>query len=249
MEVSISKNKNTVFEGNPVCHGCWDLILNLQGSGTMTADKKRFSFKEGTLFCVPPNVMHEKTSKKGYQDVHIYAGNFLPGYGNKEILVLQDDDLDTLRTLFLQMNQMHVNRTVARAQLIEEFYHVLLTWILLQYNANEAPLAVQEITEKLEKHFIDPAYSVVPLLQGYNYCPDYIRRLFKRYHGCSPSEYLTRLRLEHAKGLLRSWHLNNSTIPQIALQSGFTDPNYFSRVFKKYTHLTPLQYAKQIADA
>lgn len=244
----IVKTKSVVFEGNPVCHGCWDLILNLSGEGTMTVGKQTLPFSAGTLFCVPPNLMHCKSSEQGYEDVHIYTQDFLPGYGDKEVLTLQDDTLGTLQALFLQMQAMFENPTISRIQLIEELHHVVLTWILLQQNANQMPRSVQEITTQLTERFADPDFSVVPLLQGYNYCPDYIRRLFKRYHCCSPSEYLTRLRLEHAKELLRSWHLNNFTIPQIALQSGFTDPNYFSRVFKKYTLLTPLQYVKQITD-
>lgn len=248
MKKRIVKTTDTVYKGDSLHHGCWDLVLNLEGTGTMTADKQTFAFEEGTLFCFPPYVTHEKSSSTGYRDIHIYTYTFLPGFADKGVLSLQDDELHTARTLFFQMLDMQNNQTVARMQLIEELYHVLLTWILLQYNASEAPLAVQEITRKLEQNFTNPTYSVVPLLQGYNYCPDYIRRLFKKHHGCSPSEYLTRLRLEHAKGLLRTHRLNGYTIPQIAWESGFNDPNYFSRLFKKYTLLTPLQYVKQIAD-
>jgi len=244
----IVKTPTTVFMGDSLSHGCWDLILNLEGNGTMTADKQTFDFEEGTLFCIPPNVTHEKSSTSGYQDIHIYTYAFLPHFGDKGVLTLQDDELHTARTLFLQMQDIYNNQTVVRKQLIQELYRVLLMWILLQYNASKAPLAVQRVTQKLEQNLADPAYSVVSLLQESNYSPDYIRRLFKQHHGCTPSEYLTRLRLEHAKRLLRTYQLNTYSILQIAWESGFTDPKYFSRVFKKYTGLTPLQYVKQIAD-
>ncbi len=243
----LSKTPQSVFIGNPVCHGCWDLILNLEGNGVMTADKQTLPFQEGTLFCVPPNVMHEKSSENGYTDIHIYTKTFLNHLNNRGILVLQDDELQTAHHLFMQMYDMYKHPTVVRTQLIEELLQVLLTWILLQHNASLPPDAVQEITKKLEQNYTDPALAITPLLQGYNYCPDYIRRLFKQYHGRSISEYLTELRLEHAKSLLHSYRLTAATIPQIALASGFSDPNYFSRVFKKTIRLTPLQYAKQVA--
>ena len=248
MEQRIVKTPATVYKGDSLHHGCWDLVLNLEGNGTMTADKQTFTFEEGTLFCFPPYVTHEKSSETGYRDIHIYSYTFLPGFADKGVLSLQDDELYTARNLFFQMHDMHINPPVARAQFVEELYHVLLTWISLQLNANEAPLAVREITRNLEQNFAVPTYSVVPLLQNYNYCPDYIRRLFKQHHGCSPTEYLTRLRLEHAKRLLRTHRLNGYNIPQIAWKSGFANPNYFSRVFKKHTRLTPLQYASQIED-
>lgn len=244
----INKTLKTVYDGNSLSHGCWDLILNLSGSGVMTANKQLYHFEEGTLFCVPPGVVHSKFSEGGYLDIHIFNKTFLAEYNDGEVLVFQDDELKTVYNLFMQMEGLYLNPTTARGQLLEGLYQVLTTWVSLQRNAHTRHLPVQEIATKLEQNFTDPAFMISPLLQGYNYCPDFIRSLFKRHYGMSPSEYLTDLRLKHAKKLLGSYHINSYTILHIAIASGFTDQNYFSRVFKKHYKITPLQYAKRIAE-
>jgi AraC-like DNA-binding protein len=55
----------------------------------------------------------------------------------------------------------------------------------------------------------------------------------------SPLEYLTLLRVEHAKELLASTDL---TIRDVSARSGYYDPGSFIRRFKQVTGETPLQY-------
>jgi AraC family L-rhamnose operon transcriptional activator RhaR/AraC family L-rhamnose operon regulatory protein RhaS len=64
-------------------------------------------------------------------------------------------------------------------------------------------------------------------------------RAFKRCTGCSPLEYLNRLRVSAAG---RDMLTSAKSITAIALDTGFNDSNYFSRCFKKYTGLSPRQY-------
>lgn len=61
------------------------------------------------------------------------------------------------------------------------------------------------------------------------------RRLFKQYYQESPVEYITKLRLEHARNLIAE----GMSIEQAALNSGFHDAKYFARIVKKYLHCTP----------
>ena len=53
------------------------------------------------------------------------------------------------------------------------------------------------------------------------------------------TEYLTGLRIEKARQLLLKRELS---IKQVCVDSGYSDPNYFSRVFKKWTGLTPTEF-------
>lgn len=57
--------------------------------------------------------------------------------------------------------------------------------------------------------------------------------------GLSPMQYLNNQRMEKAKDFLLS---NTMTISNIAHLVGFDDPLYFSRVFKKYTGVSPQMY-------
>lgn len=64
---------------------------------------------------------------------------------------------------------------------------------------------------------------------------------FKRYMNCTPVTYLTKLRITHAKKLLRETYM---TINEISISCGFSSPNYFGDVFKHYENMNPSEYRK-----
>ncbi len=66
----------------------------------------------------------------------------------------------------------------------------------------------------------------------------FIRRFSAVYH-VTPQKYLLRLRMRHACTLLRD---NTMAVTAVALQCGFSDANYFSRVFRRERGVTPTQY-------
>lgn len=72
-----------------------------------------------------------------------------------------------------------------------------------------------------------------------NISPYYFSKLFKEEAGENFIEYLTKVRIAHAKELLRNPALS---IKEICILSGYSDPNYFSRIFKKQEGLTPSEY-------
>ena len=69
--------------------------------------------------------------------------------------------------------------------------------------------------------------------------PSYFSTLFKQSCGLSFKEYLNYIRIEESKKLLTS---TDRSILDIAIDIGFEDQSYFTKVFKKYTGLTPKQY-------
>jgi two-component system response regulator YesN len=69
--------------------------------------------------------------------------------------------------------------------------------------------------------------------------PYYFTRLFKEETGETFLEYLTRLRIETAKELMKD---TDVSIKDICIKVGYSDPNYFSRIFKKAVGLTPTEY-------
>jgi two-component system response regulator YesN len=66
--------------------------------------------------------------------------------------------------------------------------------------------------------------------------PSYASRLFKKYAGAGFCEIVARLRVGLAKSFLESTDLSVQEISRIA---GFSDPNYFSTVFRKAVGLSP----------
>ncbi|WP_082235338.1 response regulator transcription factor [Halobacillus massiliensis] len=70
----------------------------------------------------------------------------------------------------------------------------------------------------------------------------YLSRLFKQEIGCTITQYITARRLDKAKEYLRNQQDN---ITEISEKCGFTDSNYFARVFKRYEGITPTHYQQQ----
>ena len=73
--------------------------------------------------------------------------------------------------------------------------------------------------------------------------PSYFSVVYKNETGETFIETITRVRMERAKDLLLDSTKKNY---EIAEQVGFADPHYFGSVFKKYTGMTPTEYAKKI---
>lgn len=69
--------------------------------------------------------------------------------------------------------------------------------------------------------------------------PAYFSSIFKQSIGSSFKEYLNMVRIEESKRLLAN---TDYSVIDIAVATGFEDQSYFSKVFKKYTGLTPKQY-------
>ena len=68
--------------------------------------------------------------------------------------------------------------------------------------------------------------------------PRRLRTAFKKTLGCSPSEFVTKLRIEKASKLLRA----GTPIKQVAVEAGFVDQAHLTRRFKRLTGMTPGQY-------
>ncbi|MBD5148318.1 MAG: AraC family transcriptional regulator, partial [Oscillibacter sp.] len=67
----------------------------------------------------------------------------------------------------------------------------------------------------------------------------YFSKLFKDSMGCSPQEFLIRLRLSKAAELMR---ITNSPIGGIAMRCGYPDQLHFSRAFKKRYGMSPREW-------
>ena len=63
----------------------------------------------------------------------------------------------------------------------------------------------------------------------------------KSVFNTSPNNYLLNQRIERAKELLRQ---PDVYVADVAYRSGFSDPKYFSKCFKKLTGMTPTEFQK-----
>ena len=73
--------------------------------------------------------------------------------------------------------------------------------------------------------------------------PSYLSRLFKQATGMNLSDYITDVRLIHAKKMLAETDVK---INEIAVKVGFGTPTHFGRIFKKITNMTPQEYREKV---
>lgn len=71
---------------------------------------------------------------------------------------------------------------------------------------------------------------------------NYLSEIFRKELGYSPWECLNRFRIQKAKELLRS---TVESVASVATHTGYEDPAYFSRVFRKYVKMSPQEYRKE----
>ncbi len=81
--------------------------------------------------------------------------------------------------------------------------------------------------------------SLSMLADATNVSPGYLSSIFKRDTGKTVTEYITDKRMKRAEHLLDTTHLQIQTV---ALYSGIMDVQYFSKLFKKHSGMTPREY-------
>ena len=72
---------------------------------------------------------------------------------------------------------------------------------------------------------------------------DYLNRVFRQNMGKTIFRYLAEVRIARAKEMITT---SSMKISQVSEKVGFADEGYFSKVFKKYTGMTPLDYRKAV---
>lgn len=101
-----------------------------------------------------------------------------------------------------------------------------------------SPSFVKEIIDHIKSH-ISEHISVQALAKKFNISSSYLVRIFKRYMGQTPSEYIRNIRLTHAKQNLLN---TNYSIQYISDISGFSSLRTFERTFKTKYRQTPSEY-------
>lgn len=81
------------------------------------------------------------------------------------------------------------------------------------------------------------------IAQRFNISPNHLSRLFRQQGHMTLVDYLTWVRMERAKFMLKKYHFR---LNEVATRCGFQDVNYFFRVFKERTGMTPSQYRARI---
>ena len=147
----------------------------------------------------------------------------LTGYGSKEILFRAmrakvDDYMDK------PFNPFELQERVAA---------------LLGETASDAgPLS--KVRQRL-LHRFDQPHTTESLARSVGLSPSHLRRRFKTIFGCTPMEFLERVRMEQAARLIKEGDL---PIKEVARKVGYLDANNFSTAFKRFHGSSPQSHRR-----
>lgn len=233
------------MEGGKVIH-----ITDIQGEET----RREYPLKERNAFMAAIRIGDGEKAQKQLQSLM----NLLVQYGNEtdkhlkvriyellgtmiESAIAGGGDIDEL----LEMSEKLFSEFAiirSQAQLIEWLKsrtEEIINVVSLSHN-NKTKNIIRKAKEYINEHFSE-TISVKDVADTVCISESYFKSIFKKNSGYSYSEYLTSVRIDHAKKLLIT---TEKSVTEIAMDVGYQNPNSFSSLFKRETGLTPTQYKK-----
>ncbi|MDW3195254.1 MAG: AraC family transcriptional regulator [Cytophagales bacterium] len=161
-------------------------------------------------------VSHEKVLTKYIDSLELYFQT--PTLANDDILFLKIKELVLL---------------LIQTKNVESIYEIVS-------EINSGPHV--ELRKVVRKHLYS-TLSTEELAKMCNMSLSTFNRNFKKEFNDSPVSYINHRRIEKAQELLQQ---SNKSIADIAYSTGFNDPLYFSRLFKRETKKSPTQYREEL---
>lgn len=122
------------------------------------------------------------------------------------------------------------------------------TCYIIEKMSKEEVLSTEENIKNIIKYLMDNYYKDISLQfieKKFYINASYFSHMFKKITGENFSSYLMKIRLEAAKKLLMN---SDMKVRDITDRVGYTDTKHFSKLFKKYEGLSPIQYRKKCAN-
>ncbi|AKJ65677.1 helix-turn-helix domain-containing protein [Kiritimatiella glycovorans] len=254
----------------PHAHEFDELVLIACGEGRHEAGGTDYGFAAGDVFVVPRGMRHAYRDMEGvtlynvlYDFDHMGMANWdardLPGFRALFALEPAARERNEFRgRLHLTAHRLHealIHLRALNEELEEERpgfrvaafgrFMQLAAFLGRCYEEQEEPssealLRISRAIGFMEEHFRNPL-SVRELADAEHTSVRTLQRLFREALDTTPTQYLRRLRIEHAASLLRE---RRCTVTEAAYASGFNDSNYFSQLFREITGVTPTAYRR-----
>lgn len=242
-------------------HEHYELLIPLTEFSSVYIDKKKMECKPGQILVINPGQQHG--SNKNMRKALFISIFFERGHMEQLIAEITGDDQQfpnyvqdlkpEIQDLVSLMIEEYRESRAGRARLLSALSEQLAVYMVRNYHQ---PAFAADMAEDGELPFYQSRYSEVI---------DYMRMhlgekitidqmaditMMNRYHfirsfrssfGSSPYDYLTSLRISHAKNLLANTAL---TVSEIGSRCGFFSASRFSAAFRNSTGMTPSKYRK-----
>ncbi|MDO4195887.1 MAG: response regulator [Prevotellaceae bacterium] len=100
---------------------------------------------------------------------------------------------------------------------------------------------IKDINDLVEANIGNSDFAIIDITQHLGVSRSLLHAKMRSLMNMSMGDYIRKKRLDYACQLLRETH----SVAETAYKSGFADPNYFSKVFKKFMGVSPTEYINQ----
>lgn len=233
----------------------FSLHFVLSGVGYYEINNKQYKVTRNCLFVLYPNIDIKYYPDK--KNPWTYA--WINFNGKKVLPLLQQANLSP-ETPILSLPNSKIGKILLNSlsTVQNEKQHKELSYLFTFYNVlheiaqavpytNITPKKKEDIVSKtldfLNTNYSDPNLTLKTLSDYLHVNPSYLSRIIKQKTGTSCIDFLTSLRVSNAIKLMET---GEQYVNDIGRRVGFMDPYYFSKVFKKYAHISPKDYIRQL---
>ena len=246
-------------------HDEFEIIYVRSGFLTVSISGESYIGKTGEAFVVSPGNLHLMGSQTGTVDYYTFL------FPLKYISFRTDDMLDeklleplnsghlmicprvkdTAKELCEQLIKIYEAKndeseskiaTQVRTKIIL-LQFILEMWkkgFVIENDTSGRNTVEKEMVSYIQQNFTGKI-SLREFGEQFHLSEKYISRYFKEHFHITLSQYVTYLRLEHAKQLLQDTDI---PVTDVAMQSGYQNVSYFIRSFQKAYAVSPLKYRK-----
>ena len=231
-------------------HGHTELLYIIEGESDIYVNGSDIHIKPGDIIAVNANELHRGSLKDGcgkylcvmlppaffdaaggdmgYVFQNLITGDSFPGKIIEEIFKESPNRYSVLAKAYALIAYLCENYCTAKMSKREFILH------------SRKHETFNTIIDYIEKNYTSPI-TTKDLAKMAHLSETYFCHLFKSCMNQSVSGYITELRIEHAKYLLSN---SKMTVTEIASTLGYNDVNYFCRMFKRITGMSPGEYKK-----
>ena len=225
-------------------HNSCELIFCTSGCGKMIFDDKTLHYSANDIVIVPSHLPHANVSETGFTNIHIYLSEAT--LNQAEPCIIPADPNGFLLNAFAAAFYYYSGSPEVRSVMLPLYGQLIAASLAMR---NQKPLhseIVQTLENDILENYPDCGYDLNQFLNALPFSAGYVKKVFKKETGLTPLQYLTDKRLENAASNL-AMSGGKGNISEIAYQCGFSEPLYFSRLFKRKYGVSPRSYASKHA--
>lgn len=223
------------------------------GKGTLENEYGKYDIIPGTVMITFPGVWHRYAPVKetGWTENYVgFQGEVAermlthPWFPKNRPVIMCDIREELIDTYFKIFDLVQKERPgfqyVASGLVIKLLGYLVSFQKQLDFKGKPVESIIKDVCFMLRQH-VEKEIDFKQVAEEHHVGYSYFRKMFKKYTGISPGQYLLQLKIMRAKELLTN---SNMSIKEISYDLGFHSIYYFSRLFKEKTGMKPSDVRK-----